>query len=84
MNHRIFHNIGKHSHHLLNHTIVLILVAIGAWVTSFIHPFLPYWYAGTMFYVSREIAQWEIRKGKFEWADVLVPAIITLGLVLLL
>ena len=86
-NNRFFHNIGHNlpTSHYVNHIMItvglfiLLLIlyyTLGIFITAAL--------GASLFYWSREIAQWEIRGGELEWLDVLYPKAVVFIIAILL
>jgi hypothetical protein len=87
MNNNFFHKIGHKlpTNHYVEHTLVtigLFLLLLATYLTFGI--FISFALGASMFYWSRELAQWEIRGGKFELMDALYPTVAVFGLAIIL
>jgi hypothetical protein len=87
MDNKFFHKIGYKlpTNHYMNHSLItlglfilllLINVIFGLYISLATGAILFYW--------SRELAQWEIRGGTFEWKDVLYPNAFIFAIALIL
>jgi hypothetical protein len=87
MDNRFFHKIGHKlpTNHYMNHCLItlglfILLLVLNAVFGSFI----AFASGAILFYWSRELAQWEIRGGEFEWKDVVYPNIFIFIIAILL
>jgi hypothetical protein len=87
MDNKFFHKIGYKlpTNHYVNHSLITLgLFILLLIMYSIVGVFISLATGAILFYWSRELAQWEIRGGKFEWRDVVYPHIFIFILALLL
>jgi hypothetical protein len=87
MDNKFFHKIGYKlpTNHYINHSLITLgLFILLLIMYSTFGVFITLSTSAALFYWSRELAQWEIRGGKFEWRDVVYPHGFILGLGILL
>ena len=87
MNNRFFHKIGHNlpTSHYVNHiliTVVLFLLILA--VYTIFNVYIASALGASLFYWSRELAQWEIRAGQLEWLDVIYPKVVVFIIAIIL